>query len=253
MIFANIDSIVRQSLLERGLPIHFYSEALFHAKECLRQLGIDTLKIVNAANLPLNSYNAIDLPADFEDDISVCIPVGNLLQPIAKKDSLSPIRTHNATTGAFEERDNEADLDTNEFTFFGINTSYFWYWNVDAYGEPTGRYFGANGGGNLNGYKVIKERRQIQLTGSFTADDVVLLYVSDGMNIDNASQIDSKATSTILAYINWKVSDRYAMKDSPEAATFYNEKRLLKGKLNDLTLTDLRQIIRSKYTATIKN
>lgn len=253
MQWCNLDTIVRRSLLDKGLPIHYYTEYLYHASAAIRELSKDTLKIIRSANIPLNSYNAIDLPGDFVDDIAVCIPVGGLLQPITKKDSISPIRVHNGTTGAFEQYANEANLDNNELTFFGINTSYFWYWNVNDYGEPTGRYFGANGGAYQNGYKLIKERRQIQLTGTFTGTDVVLLYVSNGQSADNATQVEWMAHSAIQAYCDWKSSPNAAIKDSYEAATYYNEKRLLRANLNPMTLTDLKQVLRENYTAAIKS
>ena len=253
MQFVTLDQITRRSLLDKGMPIHWYAEYLFHGAAAIRELAKDTLKIVNSANLPVNDYGAIDLPGDFKDDISVCIPVSGLLQPIAKKDSINPIRLHNTTTGLFEPYQSGVDLNDDELNLFGINTSYFWYYNVNEYGEATGGYFGANGGAYQNGYEVIKERRQIQLTGAFTSDNAVLLYVSNGQSVDNATQIDWDAHASIQAYCDWKSSPNAAIKDSPEARTYYNETRKLRGNLNDLTLTDLRQIIRSKYTAAIKN
>lgn len=253
MQWANLDSIVRRSLLEKGLPIHWYAEILTHQAAAIRELAKDSLKIVNAANIPVNDYGAIDLPGDFKDDISVCVPVGGLLQPIPKKDSINPIRVHNTTTGLFEPYASEGNLDNQELTFFGINTSYFWYWNVNDYGEPTGRYFGANGGAYLNGYKVIKERRQIQLTGTFTSGDAILLYVSNGQNVDNASQVDWDAHAAIQAYSDWKMSPNADKHLSPEARSWWNARRLFRANTDDLTLTDVRQIIRSNFTATIKN
>lgn len=254
MELATLDIIIRRSLLERGLPIHYYSEYLFHQAAAVRELAKDTLKIINAANLPVNDYGAIDLPSDFKDDISVCIPVGGLLQPIAKKDSISPLRVHNETTGEFEEHPGgNNNAQDGLLNFFGLDTSYFWYWNVNDYGESTGGYYGGNGGSFLNGYKVIKERRQIQLTGTFTSENVVLLYVSNGQSVDNATQVDWDAHAAIQAYCDWKSSPNAAIKDSYEAATYYNEKRLLRGNLDDLTPTDIRNILRSKYTATYKS
>lgn len=252
MQFVTLDSIVNRSLLERGLSIHYYSEFLFHGASAIRELAKDTLKIVNAKSLKVNDYNSVDLPSDFKDDVAVCIPVNGLLQKIPKKDSINPIRVHNTETGEFVPYSNNINTNDKGLNLFGINTSYFWYYNVNEYGEATGGYFGANGGAST-GYKVIKERSQIQLTGSFTGDNIVLLYVSNGQSIDNATQIEWDAFAAIQAYIDWKRSPNSAIKNSQEALTFYNEARKLRGNLNDLTLADIKQIIRSQYTATIKN
>jgi hypothetical protein len=241
--------IVRRSLLERGYPIHYYAEYLLHASSCIRQLTYDTLKIINSVSLPVNSYYAVDLPEDFVDDISVNVPTGSFLKPVPKNDSINPLRLVDPTTGQFVPY---KDAGQNE-TVYGINPSWLWYWNVNDYGEPTGRFYGAGGGERANGYKLLKERRQIQLTETFTGDTIVLLYISDGQSVNSATQIDMLAFSTIQAYIDWKTSPNAARKDSYEARTYADEKRLLRAKLNDLTVVDIKNIVRKQFMAAIKN
>lgn len=253
MTFATLDMIIRRTLLERGLSIHWYPELMFHQSAAIRELAKDSLQLVNAANLVINDYGAADLPGDFKDDVMVGVPVGGLLQPISKKSSINPIRIHNTDTGAFEPHTNQANITDGEFNFLGVNTSYFWYWNVNSYGEPTGAYFGANGGSNANGYSIIKNRRQIQFTGGFTSGDVVLLYVSNGQHIDNATQIDWDAFAAVQAFNGWKMSDNRDIKDSYEAGTYYNEKRLLRANKDDLTATDIVEIYRKNYTGAMKS
>jgi hypothetical protein len=249
MTYANIDMIVRRSLLERGYPIHYYAEYLLHASSCIRQLTYDTLKIINSVSLPVNSYYAVDLPEDFVDDISVNVPTGSFLKPVPKNDSITPLRLVDPATGQFVPY---KDAGQNE-TVYGINPSWLWYWNVNDYGEPTGRFYGASGGERANGYKLLKERRQIQLTETFTGDTIVLLYISDGQSVNSATQIDMLAFSTIQAYIDWKTSPNASRKDSYEARTYADEKRLLRAKLNDLTVADIKNIVRKQFMAAIKN
>lgn len=250
MIFTTCDVIVRRWLLEKGLPIHYYAEGLYHCTAALRELSFGTLKIINTVPIKLNSYFAADLPDDFVDDLAVCIPVGSLLQPVPKNDSISPLRNVNSS-GTFV---NYTDLDNDENnSLYGISASWLWFWNVSDWGEPTGRYFGANGAAHRNGYKVIKERRQIQFTETITSDEIVLMYISNGQSTDNASQVDVQAQATIQSFMDWKSSPNAAMKDSYEAATYYNEKRTLVGRLNDVTLTDIRNILYKNYTASLKN
>ena len=251
MNYANLDMIVRRSLLEKGYPIHYYAEYLFHAASCIRQLSTDTLKIVNAERLPINSYHAVDLPDDFVDDVALCIPIGEFLKPVPKNDSLSPLRVTNPTTSQFSLYRNRP-RDEQE-TVFGINPSWLWYWNVNDYGEPTGRFYGASGGERANGYKVLKERNQIQLTETFAGESVVLMYISDGQSVNNATRIDMLAFSAIQAYIDWKTSPNASRKDSAEARSYYSEKRQLRAKLNDLTPIDIKNIVRKNFMASIKN
>ncbi len=251
MKYANLDMIVKRSLLEKGYPIHYYAEYLFHASSCVRQLSTDTLKMINTVRLPINKYYAVDLPDDFVDDVSLCMPVGSFLKQVPKNDNINPLRTTNLTTSQFTSYKDRPKEE--QETVFGINPSWLWYWNVNDYGEPTGRFYGASGGERANGYKLVKERNQIQLTETFAGESVVLIYISDGQSASSATQIDMLAFSAIQAYIDWKTSPNAARRESYEARTYFSERRLLRAKLNDLTPADIKNIVRKSYMASIKN
>jgi len=250
MIYTTIDIIVRRALLENSYPIHWYSEYLFHASTCLRELNIEVLRIINTRTLPVNSDGSVDLPDDFQDDVMLSFNAGALLKPIPHRDSINPTRVHSATTGAFEQQPTTTTLSQGGLYFPFVGRT--WYWNISDYGEPTGRLFGSDGE-NPNGYKVIKERGQIQLYGEFTGGNVVLQYISDGQSLDNASMVDNMAFATVQAYINWKRTPNASNEFSPEGRLFYNTKRKLRGRMNNLTPDDIRNIIHSAYTAAIKN
>lgn len=249
MIFTTIDIISRRYLLEKGLPIHYYPEALFHSSSCLRELTFDTLKIVNTRDLPVDNTGAIDLPDDFADDVMLAFNTGATLQPIPHRDTINPLRVHNTTTGEFEKQSTNIGLhpDGLFFPFVG----WTWYWNMSDSGEPTGRLFGANGG-NPRGYKVIRERRQIQVYGG-KETHMVLQYISDGQSVDAATMVDVQAFATIQAYIVWKRSPNPDNEFSPEGRLYLNQKRKLRARLNGLTTEDVKNIIRGGYTAAIKN
>jgi hypothetical protein len=254
MQYANLDIIIRRTLLERGLPIHWYPELLFHQASAIRELSKDTITPINTVRLLVNSYGAVDLPTDFVDDIAVSISVGQFLAQLPKNDAISPLRLHNATTGAFEPYTNIPEGESQ--TFWDVPNGYgAWFWNVNDWGEPTGRNFGAHGGTSA-GYQVFRERGQIQLTESFISDNddsfIVLKYISNGQSADSATQVDWRAHKCIQAYSDWQRSPNAALKDSPEASTYYNEKRLLRANVNDMTVVDIKNILRNSYKATIK-
>ena len=251
MVFSTLDIITRRWLLERGLPIHFYAEGLYHSATCIQLLTQDTLQVINAANLLVNDYGAIDLPDDFDEDLSVCVPVGDSLSALPKQDRLSPLRIHDTTTGDFTPYPNQTITNGLPNVFFGFPNQWSYFWNVNDLGEPVGRRFGAHGG-TSEGYQVFKQRRQIQLTSSFIGTSVVLLYISDGQSVDNASQVDTKAIQCVKSFIDWKRSPNAAIKDSMEAGTYYNEKRRLRTLLNPTTKVDILNVLRESYTAGLK-
>lgn len=251
MLLTNLDIICRKWLLERGLPIHWYSEALYHSAASLMILTQDTLQIINTENLPVDSTGNIMLPDDFDEDLALCIPSGQRLINLPKQDWITPLRIHDTTSGEFVPYTDNDGTQDNVFQFFGFRAGWSFYWNVDSYGSFTGRNFGGHGGTAL-GYQVFKQQRRIQLTEGLTDTSAVLMYVSDGQRADNASQIDTKATRCIITYIDWQSSPNRTNENSPEGRTFYNQKRRLKTLLNPLTITDVRNILRNAYTGGIK-
>ena len=232
MTVSTVDIIVRRWLLEHNLPIHYYLEGLIHASTAIRELSYDTLQIINSANLPVGDYGEVDLPDDFVDDLSVCIPAGQSLLPLPKQDWITPLRIHDTTTGAFSLYSSQT-VDDEQTTFYGFPGNWSFLWNINDLGEFTGRRFGAKGG-TRQGYKLFKERRQIQMTEDFSNSNIVLQYISDGQKADNASQVDVLAIRCIQSWIDWQRSPSAAIKNSQEAATFYNEKRRLKTLLNPI-------------------
>ncbi len=135
--------------------------------------------------------------------------------------------------------------------FYGTGWNY--YWNVNDYGEFLGKEYGVGGGDKRNGYRIIKERRQIQFLESVISESVVLQYISDGQSIDNASQVDTMAIACIQSYMDWKTSRNAAIERSPEGLTYFNKKRNLRSRLNDTTISDVKNIYRSNYHASIKS
>lgn len=249
MIVSTVDIIIRRSLLEKSMPIHFYAEYLFHASACLRELSIDTLKIINTVQLAVDETGNVDLPEDFQDDVAVSLN-GGVLSKLPHQDYISPIRVHNATTGAYEQQTSGNIADINASAFFSYGWG--WYWRTNEFGEFTGGYFGANGGTSV-GFTVIKEQRRIQMSSGFEGKSIVLMYVSDGQSVDNASQIDIKAINAIQRWIDWKSGKNAGIIQSAEGQTFFKAKKNLKARMNDLDIATLRNIILNSYTGAIKN
>ena len=130
------------------LFIHFYFEKLLHICTCLRELNIDTLQIVNTIQIAFDAQGSAMLPDDFSDDVGVSLNGGSL-QMLPHQEYISPIRVHNATTGAFESQtQNQSGTVTDGNFLFGFATG-TWFWNVDSYGSFSGGFYGANGGTSM--------------------------------------------------------------------------------------------------------
>lgn len=250
MVLTNLDSIVRRWLLESGRPIHYYAEGLYHAASCLRELTMDTLQIVNTVRLPVNEYNRADLPDDFVDDVMGGMMAGGFIQPIPKGVNMNPLRLTDAETGQYTNPSGTLDG-----TRVGIQGAppILWYYNNNEYNEPTGKLFGFNGAARQNLYDIDRKTRQVIFSNEFLGQSFILVYISDGQSPDAASQIDVRAFITIQSFVEWKRSRNANNKHSPEADIYFNERRLLRARLNDLTVADIKNIVRQNFHASIKN
>lgn len=246
MIYTTLDTIVRRQLLAKRLPLHYYSEFLTHASTALRELSFDTLRLINTVRLTLDKTSAAYLPCDYVDWVAVGKPAGQFIQPIAQRDTITPLVNYNT-----QGQPIPYGAPSDEVTFWGLWNGWTWFWNIDDLGETTGRMYGMNTG-NVTGFKVFKERGQIQLTENYCGD-IVLQYISDGQCIDNATQVDVQAQAAIDAYVFWKRSPNADAKDSPEARTFAAEWRKLRARKNELTIPDLKNILYKNYRPGIAN
>lgn len=248
MKYTTLDKIIRRNLLAKRMPLHYYMEFLVHASTCLRELTFDTLRVVNTVELTLNNYFAVDLPCDYVDWTKIGLKVGQYVVPITQRDSINRLRAQDAQGNYTTYTDTQTI--EQEFPFWPG----FWiFQNIDDLGENIGRRFGADAGATNDAFKVMRERRQIQFTETMTDCTIVLEYISDGQTSDNATQIDPYAQSAIEAFINWKRSQNADIDRSPEARSFYNQRRILRARMSGITIPDIRQILYSNYRASIKN
>lgn len=248
MIYTSLDKIVRRNLLAKRLPIHYYIEFLVHASSCLRELTMDSLKVINSVELTPNPYGACDLPCDFVDWVQVGVPQGQFVQPIPQRDTINNLTRYLPTGQPTTYGDpNTVNLD---FPFY---PGYWLFQNIDDLGENLGRLYGFNTGYTDNAFKVIRNRGQIQLAESFNGCRIVLDYISDGQCSDNATKVDPRAWATIEGYINWKRSPNADIERSPEGSSYYNQRRILRARNSDITPWDIRQTLYRNYKESIKN
>jgi hypothetical protein len=180
------------------------------------------------------------------DEVGIFIPLGQYLSPVVHRDNITPLVNYNATGQPVPYNQNPtAPINTTlPFDWPGGN----WYWNVNDLGENLGRLFGYDTTlFNPNGYLIIKERGQVQFTETFTQPSAVFMYISDGQTITNASQITPMAIIALQAWNDWKRSKNAANDISPEGMTYKRARKMLRARLNDITLLDIKQIIRSNY------
>jgi hypothetical protein len=247
MYLVNIDSIIRSTLISQGLSIHYYYQFLHYAISGFKELQFDSLKIIQVRELTVTNGNSVKLPDDFIDIVKIGYRVGQFTKELDKRDTISRIPNRNATG-------NEISYDNIE-----SSNSYPNLWNGGyPMGEHVGRMYGYGNGIQDNSYKLVPERNEIRLDVTFAKGDKVLLeYIGYGGNMNTLTLVTAYAQEAIENYIlwKWKSSIRNLTISEKQIAQqdFYNSLRILRGRMNSISVNDIIAIARKNYMAAIKN
>lgn len=253
MTSQSLDTIVRNVLLRKNYSIHFYIDALIAARDCLRELNLDTLGIVNTKVIPLNDGFAAEIPADYCDWVEVAAKAGQFLRPLVPTNDINPLISRDST-GAIQTYGNSNTQDSSIFN--SLAAGYFWRtvtWN--QYGENVGRLFGFTDG-YADTFQVFKERNQIQCNEQVGVTEIVLKYISDGMDADAASHVETYAIKTIEEYIMWQFKEMnrtYNDSEKERARQLYiKEYGILRARKADWSIARIKRIAQKASYSTGK-
>lgn len=247
-----LDNIVRSALADRGYPLHFYLQFLQYGIDALRMLNFDVLQSIKSVRLPVNSYKAVTLPCDFVDIVKLGTETGQYVVEWGPKDSLNRLNDFDANGNKipYGDPESESGLLPNDWEGFWLSNF------VNDKGEHKGRIFN-NFPAFRNSYKLLRERNEIQLDTAFEGQEIVLEYISDGLTVDASNAIHPYAIDAIKAYIFWKMKEharQYNLSERRIAEDqFYNQLRLLKGRMNDMDYTTIVRAMARRYGPVIRN
>jgi hypothetical protein len=171
----------------------------------VREFNTDVVGSFTTALLDVNANKTVELPEDYVSysKIGVINDKGEIVT-LRLNNQLSDINSRR-----FLKDDRFEDLPkiaTVTYPSVPYNYPYIYY-NFFAANQSF-NLFGIGGGGqNLGDYKVDEECGVIILSPSFNFDQILLEYLSDGMDREcDDYMVDSRASEALLAYIRWKSS-----------------------------------------------
>lgn len=248
-----LDNIVRSALADRQYPMHWYLQFLQYGIDAVRALNFDVLQNVKSVRLPVNNYKAVTLPCDYVDYVRVGTETGQYILPWGEKqDSFNRLNKFDSNGNKIPYGDIEATTGILPADWEG-----FWYTNyVNDKGEHLGRIFN-NFSSYRNSFVVLRERNEIQLDVSYTGTEIVLDYITDGLTTSASNAIHPYAIDCIKAFIFWKmkehsraynISERQIAKEE-----YYNQLRILKGRIHDIDVNDIKRSLAGGYGPVIRN
>lgn len=222
-----LKAIVKNALWQAKRPTSDHARFYELAYRGYRELRLHHVREgVKLSKLTPDSINCVDFPEDMIDFVGIGVPVNGKLSLLTRDDDIIITTT---LVGSVETQDNDAGED------------------VDIYDSTTDGYY-AKGGINYDGYyKIDWENRRIMLN-SVTRTEVILAYVSSGVNATGETYVPVKYEPALIAYIIWQDS---RFDDKRIAIAQYYETQYVKEIQNldeGPTLQEYLDVLYSTYT-----
>jgi hypothetical protein len=251
MTVISLDQIVKNIILKRGYSLHWYLDFLIYCKDIMREIAFDEpILSVRQCVLPVDQNTSrVDLPNDFKDYCRVSVWVDQYIRPLVEDNSLQLIPNYD---NSFDVQPYSSGIasqpTTTDGTFYpsGYLSPYWWVTNWNSFGENLGRYFGGTGA-MADTFRMDKRANQIKINDNLFIQNIVLEYISDGMDSDSATQIESYAQFAIEAGAMWQFYLHNRTYSQNEAEAMYQhyvaERGILRARLSDLTIEKFKRIV----------
>lgn len=254
----SLDKIVRSYLLQQGKSIHFYLQSLVYARECLREISLDDLKVVSYKLITLDKYNEAPIPIDCLDVVAVGYGVGQSVRPLVQDNNLNSLISYDTGGNRISYTQPQYASNPRDNFLLGTGSASTWangwsYNSFSDYGEYLGKWFGYNPS-YYDTFKVISERCVIKVNEyvSLNNNQAVLQYISDGTDCNACTMIDSNAIAVIDAYIKWQTKENnrsYGEGEKERARQIYLKQRgILRSRKSDLTIEGIKRSMMQSYT-----
>jgi hypothetical protein len=246
VVNVTLDSIIRHNLAMRKAPLHYYVPTLLYAKQGLQEMHFDSLQKLKIAVLTLDpDLMTATLPTDFVEEVVVGIEIGDKVRSIGYSDQIN-------------KRDDDDVPFTQEASVYSLGSGYQLGNTIieNVYNEYLGTR-GRNFGRPVtfvDSYTIMRDLGQIRVDNQSSATAIHLTYLALPEKVSNKSVIHPFAQRALHSYINWQwaifVSDR---NQELRRRDFHNDYRILRGRLNKMTTTEIKRVVRNKFGLAIKN
>lgn len=207
-------------------------------------LNLWHLNNVEVVYLRMSDAKTVDLPSDFVDWNKIGIPINGKLKVLTRKDNILLPRKF-----ADGEDVGNAD-DENGPTGSLYFTDHF------RNGQFVAGLYGMPGGADTAYYRLDREKRQIVFSGSVPRAEIVLEYISSGVNVGGTTVIPVEAVPALRAYALWQniENDRKVPMNEKERkkAQYEEELEALRFFQTAFTKEEYQQMVWKSTRQTIK-
>jgi hypothetical protein len=175
-----LKKVVEKALFEFEFRKEEYKRLFEIAIDGLRNFNMLHFNSVNIVKIPMTRYGTIDFPSDYIGFVAIGIPKDGKIWTFTHDGSL--IKTKSIINGLVDNDEEDGE-------------------GVEITGEIIDGY-NATGGVNDYYYTIDEKNRRIIINGEWK--EVVLYYLSSGLNLDGTTYVPAFAINALVAYIAYK-------------------------------------------------
>lgn len=262
-----LDTVVRQTLLKLGLPMHYYFRFLHYGIRCIEELNYDiplgktgainvnstqaTASNIRVVSFDVTNYKRVILPQDCVDVVEVSCVVGQQLFPLVKDETLTVIQSYDGSG-------NKIETPSATPANYDIGWAYTSESNAGGYnqfGEYLGRAFAIQPK-NTQTYNIDTHASEVVLNNKVSAETVVVTYITSGVTVSSENVVHPYMVDSVEKYIIYQKYENSRMNKDMIAVTrqnYFTARRNLRARMLGFTRADLLATLRSGYYFGVKN
>lgn len=231
---------------------------LFHLKRGLQELNYDALKEIKVMELEVNPNTlTLTIPPDYVNYVRISwVDDNGKLRPMQMNEKSTIAREYLQDHAYNILFDNDGSPLWGDSDNINIDTSS--YYTSYEYDNPMD--LGTNfklrtGEANINGVFLIDKRAGvIQLSSNVASKNIVLEYISDGLEYGETSdiKINKLAEQSLYSYVTWAILDtKYGVQEyiiRRAQKRYIANRKTAKMRMNGLRYNELMQTLKGKNT-----
>ena len=205
---------------------------IFHAKRAIQELNYDALRNIKVIEQEMGDELKMVMPPDYINYVRISVLSGNVLLPLTENrrpmSATGYLQDNNLdiifdADGEIVTGDSKVDILRQQKTLYtgggAYNGCYGWNFNGDRYfGYAMGGRYGLNPeDANTNPkFSINKAAGVIDFSSGIQNKDIVLEYISDGMENGDDSKIsvNKLAEEYIYSYLKWALlNNKYGVQE----------------------------------------
>lgn len=246
--YTTLDQVVREACMESDdHGLHNYNKFMLWAMEGLQEMRIDDFQEIKSILVTTTTIATLPFPVDMVKWTKIGEVSGDRVKVFTINNKI--MLNHKTDCGVEQNNGKYKAKTPNNLLPYAEDGHYF-----NGYGLSTIYGYG-NGVQGDGQFREDKSRREFQFSSQYASKDIVLEYVSTGLNPSGQTYVEETIRKAVKEYIFWWKTERDRAASGGEkdrAKYLYDMAARVANRRNSLSLDTIQAVLRKSYTQTAR-